>query len=285
MRDDPQKGTSGTLWALLVDLGRRGRCVRDRHGVLYRSGADVNRLYFGSDTHAQCLLVGTALAFGSCDLAKARVRNRTVAARAVLAHRDRGAGAGICAGRWSHLSLDQVGQSFVFEGGFADGLGLAAAVLLCAGVSTREESVSKALSFAPLRYLGRISYGVYLWHWPLDVALTESRVGVGGYELFGVRSGAAIAIATVSYYAIEQPIRRGSVLTRARAMVVTPVGDRRHSGRSRRGYRRAGRGGGAGPRQAGRAGAGIRFRRAPERDGRESIGQVLEGSRQGPGGR
>jgi peptidoglycan/LPS O-acetylase OafA/YrhL len=217
-----EKGTGRTLWALVAVsvAGAAGSAID--MAVLYRSGADVNRLYFGSDTHAQCLLVGTALAAavaiwrrrGSEFVTSMRARV-PLAVIALI-------GVGVCAWAWSHLSLDQVGQSFVFEGGFAMVSVCVAAVLLCAVLDPRG-IVSRILSLAPLRFLGRISYGVYLWHWPLDIALTESRVGVRGYELFGVRSGAAIAIATVSYYAIEQPIRRGSVLTRARAIVVTPV--------------------------------------------------------------
>ena len=68
-------------------------------------------------------------------------------------------------------------------------------------------SVRWVLSARPVVALGRISYGVYLFHWPVYVVLDEARIGRGGVALFAARIAVTLAIATVSYVAIERPVR------------------------------------------------------------------------------
>ena len=53
-----------------------------------------------------------------------------------------------------------------------------------------------------------MSYGLYLWHWPVFVIMTPDRVGLDGAELAAARMAVAFVVATVSYFLIEQPIRR-----------------------------------------------------------------------------
>jgi hypothetical protein len=64
------------------------------------------------------------------------------------------------------------------------------------------------LARSPLRFIGRISYGIYLWHWPIFVYMTPVRTGLSGIELTLVRVGATLVVATLSFYLVEQPIRR-----------------------------------------------------------------------------
>jgi len=59
----------------------------------------------------------------------------------------------------------------------------------------------------PLVGLGLISYGVYLWHWPITVWITEERLGTGGVALFAVRAVLTLAASLASYKLVEQPIR------------------------------------------------------------------------------
>ena len=74
----------------------------------------------------------------------------------------------------------------------------------------------RLLSFAPVVWIGLISYPLYLWHWPL---LSFARHVVGGSPTVVVRLSLvalSVALAWVTYRAIEWPIRFGS---RSRRMV------------------------------------------------------------------
>jgi peptidoglycan/LPS O-acetylase OafA/YrhL len=72
---------------------------------------------------------------------------------------------------------------------------------------------TRLLSTAPLVGLGRISYGVYLYHWPLFVALDERRTGLDGPALLAVRLATTAVVAMASYHLVEQPLRAGVRLT------------------------------------------------------------------------
>ncbi|MEP6297974.1 MAG: acyltransferase, partial [Ilumatobacter sp.] len=68
----------------------------------------------------------------------------------------------------------------------------------------------RALSNRPLVALGRISYGVYLVHWPVFVYLDEARTGSSGWNLALTRIGVTAVIALAMYVVLERPIRRSA---------------------------------------------------------------------------
>lgn len=76
-----------------------------------------------------------------------------------------------------------------------------------------ESPVRRACSIAPLVWLGKISYGVYLFHWPIFVVMNEERMGFDGVGLLALRFGVTLAVAQVSFMIYEQPIRKANRLT------------------------------------------------------------------------
>ncbi len=86
-----------------------------------------------------------------------------------------------------------------------------AALVVVAGLKTPLTAPSRLLATAPARWIGRISYSLYLWHWPLLVL----PVAALGEELpTAARLGLALLtfpIAALSQRFVEEPIRRGRI--------------------------------------------------------------------------
>ncbi|MFI5228757.1 MAG: acyltransferase family protein [Gemmatimonadales bacterium] len=76
--------------------------------------------------------------------------------------------------------------------------------------SHKPSRVTRALSTAPLQWLGRISYTWYLWHWPLIVlgGIVDWEIGVGGRLLWSL---AALGLAALTHWFVEEPMRRGAL--------------------------------------------------------------------------
>ncbi len=123
---------------------------------------------------------------------------------------------------------------FLFEGGyllFAVGV---ATVIFCT-VTAQTASLSRALGNPVFRYVGKISYGTYLWHFPLFALLDAARLHLYGYPSWPSGSAVTLVVATGSFYLVEEPIRRGRMrsLTEWRAWLATSAAfwsGRRHRG-------------------------------------------------------
>ncbi len=123
---------------------------------------------------------------------------------------------------WTQLNGLNGPSSFLFEGGyFLFGLGVAL-VIFCA-ITAQTASLSQALGNPVFRYVGKISYGTYLWHFPLFALLDSARMHLYGYPLLAVRIGVTLVVATASFYLVEEPIRRGRMrsLTEWKAWLMT----------------------------------------------------------------
>jgi peptidoglycan/LPS O-acetylase OafA/YrhL len=180
--------------------------------VSYRADTDPSRLYFGTDTRAGAILVGAALAAGwtarvwrgaGAD-ADGRLRPGRVALEALAL-----AAVALLAVTW--VGLD--GRApLLYRGGFV-ATGLAVAAVIASVVHPVPGLVSRIFALAPLRALGLISYGLYLWHWPVYVVLQSERLrwNLDGPALLGVKIAVSLVLALVSYVVIERPIRRGGL--------------------------------------------------------------------------
>ncbi|HWJ97076.1 MAG TPA: acyltransferase [Acidimicrobiales bacterium] len=103
-----------------------------------------------------------------------------------------------------------VSDGWVTGGGL---VGFACLSALLVRTASRPGPVSTLLSVSPLRSLGLISYGLYLYHWPIVVLLSPPRVHLAPVPLFVVRVAIALALAIASYLLVEQRFRRGWAAT------------------------------------------------------------------------
>jgi hypothetical protein len=83
--------------------------------------------------------------------------------------------------------------------------------------TTRAGLVTRLLSWPPLRWIGLISYGLYLYHWPVFLILDTERLGWPPVPLFALQMTVTTAIAVASYHWLEMPVRRMQVLQTDRA--------------------------------------------------------------------
>ncbi|MBI1844394.1 MAG: acyltransferase family protein, partial [Actinobacteria bacterium] len=203
------------VWAgLRVTRGRLGRLTLLVVGaamgsavwaaVLWGNG-DLSRIYYGTDTRAQELLMGAGLALL---LAKVTFSPRLrwlfdatgVAALAALV-----AGA----------VLVHDTSPWLYRGGLL-GTSLVVATVIVAGVQPGRGVVKATLSWPPFRWLGKISYGLYLWHWPVNIVLTSELTGLDSWALWGVRLEASLMLALASYFIVERPVLQMARFARPR---------------------------------------------------------------------
>jgi len=103
------------------------------------------------------------------------------------------------------------GHTWLYRGGLT-ALAIGVALVLAHVVLAPRGFTARILALPPLPHLGRISYGVYLWHWPIFLAATSERTGLEGTALFLARCGAVLLVATASYRLVELPVRSRSWL-------------------------------------------------------------------------
>jgi peptidoglycan/LPS O-acetylase OafA/YrhL len=169
--------------------------------VLFHPGHDPSRVYYGTDTRAQSLLVGAVLAMVLPRLGLLRGPWATRILQAVAVACVAGIG-------WAWVRTES-NSILLYRGGFFM-LATGVAIVIAASVQPKAGPVGRALSLPPLRWLGLISYGVYLWHWPIYLMLSRSRTGWDPHALFALRVAVTLLVATASYRLIELPVRRGA---------------------------------------------------------------------------
>ncbi|AKU16772.1 hypothetical protein VV02_14330 [Luteipulveratus mongoliensis] len=168
---------------------------------------DPSRVYYGTDARMQDILVGAVLALVLHRMGKARVA-ALAQHRGVLAVLGWVTAAGTLA---AFLWLPADG--WVFSGGFL--LFDVMFVFLVLSVELAPTtSIARIISTPVLAWVGKLSYGLYLWHWPIFIFLSPDRVDLGTVPLMALRFAVTFAVATASFYLVEDPIRRGSLRRR-----------------------------------------------------------------------
>ena len=177
--------------------------------VLY-SEANPSRAYYGTEARAHTLLVGCLLALllsGGLAvgprLKRVLLPAGTVAFLVILVIFSTG----------SASPRLFYGGDLVFS--------VLVAIVIAAAVQP-SGALRRFLGMRPLRYIGRISYGLYLWHWPVIVFIDADRAGFGGERLNLLRIVVTVALTLASFYLLERPVLRGALKPRV-ALVALPV--------------------------------------------------------------
>ena len=167
--------------------------------LIFHPGMDPSRLYYGTDTRAQDILVGAAAGILLTGRAAATGRRARIgfSSMAVVA-------VAVFVWEWSKINGS---ASLPYRGGFL--LADVMVGLVIVGVTKAPAGIpSRILSVRPLTFIGRISYGLYLWHWPVILVLNNARTGLQDYRLFALRFVVTFVIAVLSWYLVETPIRQ-----------------------------------------------------------------------------
>jgi peptidoglycan/LPS O-acetylase OafA/YrhL len=173
--------------------------------VLWSPAVDASRVYLGTDTRLSGLMLGIALA---AIWPAHRFRAEHAAPRAGLALDAFGlAGAAVLA--WALLRVNEF-DPFVYRGGFlVVDLATVAVIAVAVHPSAR---LGKVLGAGALVWIGRRSYGLYLWHWPVfQVTRPDLDVPIHGWALMALRLAITFALAELSYRFVEAPIRDGTL--------------------------------------------------------------------------
>ena len=181
--------------------------------IMWSPGHDPSRVYYGTDTRAAEVLVGAVLA---TVIAGRRRRSRVKGRRTMK----NVAGVGALLTLVTMWVVADQSDGWLYRGG----LGIHAVLtVFVIAAAMQPGPVAWVLERRPLRALGLISYGVYLFHWPIFLWLDEARVGIGGVPLFVLRCTLTVGVALVSYRFVEQPIRTGRAVTGRRPRWLVPA--------------------------------------------------------------
>lgn len=208
--------------------------------LLYNPSADPSRLYYGTDTRAFSLLLGAWMAFiPDRDLAPARLvrrlhLDRLIRALPFIPHRD---GAGTPDGKparpgalvqflASPASIDVLGliglagliamialtngyTAFQYQGGTL--LCSILTLMVIAACVQPHGLVARVFSAAPLVWVGKRSYSIYLWHYPLLLLMNPvANISDTPWWQYVIQVAIVVAAAEVSYRFIETPFRKGA---------------------------------------------------------------------------
>ena len=87
---------------------------------------------------------------------------------------------------------------------------LSAAAIIAGAVCVPTGVIARVLSLRALVWLGTISYGAYLWHYPVFIYINTDQTGLDGLWLTALRFACTFTLAALSYYLVERPVMYGT---------------------------------------------------------------------------
>jgi peptidoglycan/LPS O-acetylase OafA/YrhL len=173
----------GRSWkAALVCAATVGGVIAYRWWMI-RNGASLDRISNGLDTRIDMLIAGSALAFYTPPISRYFAAALTWAAAIAFF---------VYLGGWYHESYEYIlGWTLVMLVGLLNG---------------NTTLLAKVLALKPLVWIGRVSYGIYLFHFPAMKWMIDHHWSVRDKTIVGWSIG--FGLATLSYYLVERPCLR-----------------------------------------------------------------------------
>lgn len=219
------------LWPFVVGIACRNRDRRWTQGccllaiaaaiLVYRCFAveffSRDRIHYGLDTHADPLLIGSALA---CFVSARGGRPLSSGVSRLV---------GYVLAPVSMLGVIVIAMNWTWGAGppaLTIGyplVALCSSIVLLDCVSGRHSLLRRVLELSVLVWVGRISYGIYLWHGPV-FAMFRS-LGIDGWlPLLIGGIGVTLTVSALSYYGVERYcLRLKELFTRSGAERITPA--------------------------------------------------------------
>jgi peptidoglycan/LPS O-acetylase OafA/YrhL len=172
--------------------------------VRYQPGGNPSRVYYGTDTHLFGLMIGVALAFAFSGDARILASEGWARARQWV-------GLGCFAGLLVLIATLDGASTITYRGGLVLTSLLAAGMI--ASLPGAPNAFTRVNELAPVEWIGQRSYGIYLWHWPVILLVSELLPATAPGEppsllVVVVSLALTFGLAALSYVYVEMPIRR-----------------------------------------------------------------------------
>ena len=154
-----------------------------------------NLAYYGTHTRAAELLIGALLAL----VVPVSKQIRGFSAKVIAA-----SGVPAFIGFVFIATHAHTSDQWLYKGGLS-GFSLLSSALIVAVLVPGPIRV--LMTSRPMVAIGRITYSLYLFHWPVFVVLNRERMGFDGFGLSMTRIGVTALLACLSAWLIENPIR------------------------------------------------------------------------------
>ena len=198
----------GVLWVARRSRWPRAMAVAAACSVITMTGyawqaflateVSLNRVYLGSDTRAASILLGcTAGALMQRSKCRWEPAPPWLTASAIV-------GLAAIVGLGFALEIEGIRT---YQGGF---IATALSWLAITVAASRPGPIATSMSFAPLRWMGVRSYGIYLWSWPVQVFVQSRWPTLGLPALASITVVVSFALGALSLYIVERPLREGS---------------------------------------------------------------------------
>ena len=176
--------------------------------IMYDPAADPSRVYYGTDTRAFSLLIGAWLAFmwPAGALTEESGGSLTAQGRIIFD----GVGAIALIGVLAMCAFVSGYSPFLYRGGILLCSLLTAVVI--AVIAHPVSLLGKFMALPPFVWIGKRSYGMYLWHYPILLLMTDPNSTTAPHPAWlALELAIIVVVSALSYTFIENPIRHGAL--------------------------------------------------------------------------